>query len=84
MTNLGLKQDYPSKAKLFPETTFFIIIFTYLKSKYTGPNWPWRTEQLVPSLIFMEPTCQVLHGHFGPVYLLQVSRNDDEKRCFWK
>ena len=21
-------------------------------------------------------------GHFGPVYLLQVSKNDDEERCF--
>jgi hypothetical protein len=21
-------------------------------------------------------------GHFGPVYLLQLSRNDDEERCF--
>ena len=24
------------------------------------------------------------HGHFGPKYLLQVSRNDDEKTCFLK
>ena len=23
-----------------------------------------------------------LLGHFGPVYLLQVSKNDDEKHCF--
>ena len=22
-----------------------------------------------------------LHGHFGPLYLFQVSKNDDEKRC---
>ena len=21
-------------------------------------------------------------GHFGPVYLLQVSKNDDEEHCF--
>ena len=25
-----------------------------------------------------------LHGYFGPVYLLQVSKNDDEERCFLK
>ena len=28
--------------------------------------------------------CQVLFGHFGPVFLLQVSKNDDEERCFLK
>ena len=28
--------------------------------------------------------CQVLHGHFGPVYLHKVGKNDDEKRCFLK
>ena len=28
--------------------------------------------------------CRVLHGNVGPVYLLQVSKNDDEKRCFLK
>ena len=27
--------------------------------------------------------CWVLYGHFGPVYLLQVSKND-EKGCFLK
>ena len=27
----------------------------------------------------MELACQVLHGHLGPVYLLQVSENDDKK-----
>jgi len=26
----------------------------------------------------------VLNGHFGPVYLLQVSKNDDEEHCFLK
>ena len=33
---------------------------------------------------YMELDCCVLHGHFGPVYLLQVSKNDDEKQCFLK
>ena len=28
--------------------------------------------------------CSVLNGHFGPVYLLQVSKNDDEEHCFLK
>ena len=26
--------------------------------------------------------CRVLYGNSGPVYLLQVNKNDDEKRCF--
>ena len=26
----------------------------------------------------------VLTGYFGPVYLLQVSENDDEEHCFLK
>ena len=29
----------------------------------------------------MELAFRVLHGHFGTVYLLQVSKNDDEKRA---
>ena len=28
--------------------------------------------------------CSVLNGHFGPVYLPQVSKNDDEEHCFSK
>ena len=32
----------------------------------------------------MELASGVLHGHFGPVCSLQVSKNDDEKRCFLK
>ena len=30
----------------------------------------------------MELACGVLRGHFGPVYLIQISKNDDEKCCF--
>ena len=30
----------------------------------------------------MELASQVLYGHFGPVYLHQASKNDDEKHCF--
>ena len=30
----------------------------------------------------MELACQVLHVHLGLVYLLQVSKNVDEKHCF--
>ena len=26
---------------------------------------------------------RVLHGHFIPVNLLQASKNDDKKRCFF-
>ena len=39
-------------------------------------------QQASPHLKWMELGCQVLLGHFGPVYLLQVSKNDDEERCF--
>ena len=28
--------------------------------------------------------CSVLHGHFGPVYLLQVIKNNDEERLLLK
>ena len=31
----------------------------------------------------MELACQALHGHFGPVYLLQVSKNEDENVASW-
>ena len=30
----------------------------------------------------MKLAFQVVHGHFWPVYLLQVSKNEDEKHCF--
>ena len=33
---------------------------------------------------WVELACQALLSHFGPVYLLRVSKNDDEKRCFLK
>ena len=29
----------------------------------------------------MELACRLLHGHLGPVYLLQVSKNENEKRA---
>ena len=38
--------------------------------------------KLVPCLKWMELGCQVLLGHFGPVNLPQVCKNDDEERCF--
>ena len=52
--------------------------------RYTGPKWPRSTWQ--PSFInFRHGTSQVrLHGHFRLVYLLQVSKNDDEEQCFLK
>ena len=34
--------------------------------------------------VYAKLACQVLHGHFGPVYLLQVIKNDDEEHCFLK
>ena len=53
-------------------------------SRYTSLKWPWSLTWLVPCLKFMKLGCHVLLGHFGPVYLHQVSRNDDEECCFWK
>ena len=38
---------------------------------------------LVPSILDMGLLLR-LHGHFGPMYLLQVSKNDDEELCFLK
>ena len=40
--------------------------------------------RLVPCLKCVKLALQVLLGHFGPVYLLQVSKNDAEIRCFLK
>lgn len=34
---------------------------------------------LIPCLNAMELASQVLLGHVGPVYLLQVSKDDEEK-----
>ena len=41
-------------------------------------------QQASPMSEWTKLDCQVLLGHFGfgPVYLLQVSKNDDEERCF--
>ena len=50
--------------------------------RFFGPSY--FDLALVTCLKYMEVACRVLHGHFGPVYVLQVSKNDDEKRCFLK
>ena len=70
------------KAKLLLEAKFFIIIFTYLQSRYTGSKWSRSTWQ--PSSIHFRHGTSLLrlHGHFGPVYLHQVSKNDDEVSKF--
>jgi hypothetical protein len=51
-------------------------------SRYTGPKWLWSLSRPVQCLKWLELECQVLLGHFGPVYLLQVNKNDDEEHCF--
>ena len=56
--------------------------FLHTWSRYTSQKWSWSLTRLVPCLKWMELGCQVLLGHFGSVYLLQVSKNDDEERCF--
>ena len=56
-----------TKAKLFHEATFFILL-----------------NGLIPCLNAMELAFQVLLGHFGPVYLLQVIKNDEkELKLIW-
>ena len=47
-----------------------------------GPKWPWSLKRLVPCLKWIEVSCEVLFGQFGPVYLLQVSKSDDQEYCF--
>ena len=41
-------------------------------------------SRLDPCLKCMKLACQVLNGHFGPVYLLQIRKNEDEERCIYK
>ena len=67
------------KAKLLKEQC---SSSSFLLTWYTGPKWPWSLNRLVPCQKWMELGCKVLLGHFGPVYLLQVSKNDDEEHCF--
>ena len=50
--------------------------FLLIWSRYTGPKWPWSLIRLVPCLKWMELGCQVLLGHFGPVYLLREDYTD--------
>ena len=59
-------------------------LFWLTWSKCMGSKLPWSTQQASPILECMELICEVLLGHFWPVYLLHVSKNDDEKRCFLK
>ena len=39
-------------------------------------------SRLVLCLKCIEVALQVLHGHFGPVYLFQISKIDHETDCF--
>ena len=61
-------------------------VFSFLPacSKYTEPNDHRVISSLVPCFKCMDLVSKVLHGHFRPVYLLQASKNDTEKRCFLK
>ena len=60
---------------------FFVIIFSYLKWLYKFKIGNGVFGRLVSSI---RQAFWVLHGHFGPVYLLQVSKNYDEKHYFLK
>ena len=71
------------KAKLFQEATFLLSFFLP-EVNILVQNGHGVLSRLVLCRKCMELACQVLHDHFGPVYLLQVSKNDDEKSCFLK
>ena len=75
-----------TKAKLLLGETFFIIIFTYLNYLDVQVQNGKRVLTWQPSSIHFRHVTSLLRldGHSGPVYLLQVSKNDDEKRCFLK
>jgi hypothetical protein len=60
----------------FVEIDFYNLIFQNSSTDQQG------VSRLVSCLKWMELGSQVLLGYFGPVYLLQVSKNDDEERCF--
>jgi hypothetical protein len=62
-----------SKAKLLLEATFFIHHFYLPEVDIQVQNG----QGVLSSLLR-------LHGHFGPVYLFQVNKNDDEEHCFLK
>ena len=49
---------------------------------YTGLKWPKSTWQTSFIHFRHETSLLRLHGLFGPAYLLEVSKNDDEERCF--
>ena len=61
----------PSKAKLFQEANIQV------QNDHGVPH-------KLASCIDMRLAGGVLHGNFGPVYLLQVSKNNDKKHCFLK
>ena len=64
---LHLKPNYFKKQR---SSSIFLLTW----SRRTGSKWPWSHSRLDPCLKWMEVDYQVLHGHFGPVYLLQVSK----------
>ena len=74
-----------SKAKLILEATFFIIIFTISEVDIQVQNGQEVLGSLVLSILDMEPaywgSMAILDLY---IYLVQVSKNDDEERCFLK
>ena len=70
----------------FKKQHFCIIIFTlpYIQVCIQVQNGHGVLSSLVPCNKCMKLCCLVLYGHFGPVYLLLVCKNDNEKRFFLK
>ena len=73
---MSIKPNYFLKKKQRSSSSFLLTW-----SRHTSPKWPWSLTKLVPCLKWMELGCQLLLGHFGPVNLLQVSKNDNEEQC---
>ena len=72
---------------------FFLIKTNYLRSNilrrhfyihYYRFKLAWSTQQASSIHFRYQASLLRIHGYFGPVYLLQVNKNDDEECCFLK
>ena len=80
---LGRESDQSLKPNYYKKqcsSSSFLLTW----SRYTVPKWP-RSTWPFWTIHFRHRTSLLrLHGYFGPVYLLQVGKNDDEECCFLK
>ena len=69
------------KAEKFQEAMFFIIL---PEVNVQVQNDHGVLSRLLLCILHMGLAYSVLNGRFGHVYLLQVSKNDDQEHCFLK